>query len=257
MPDWNPDLYLKFRNERTQPSIDLAAKIELESPASILDIGCGPGNSTQVLARRWPEAEVAGLDNSASMIEKAGKDHPGQRWILGDAASFEPGRSWDLVFSNASIQWIPDHERLIPKFFGLVAKGGALAIQIPRFDAMPLYRAIVETAAGAKYRDHTRGCGELSTYHDESFYYGLLSGPAARLDMWETSYFHVLGSLEALGDFIRSTGMKPYLDRLPAEADRRSFEAEALERCRDSYPARADGRILFPFRRLFFVAYRA
>ena len=118
MPIWNPDQYLKFRNERTQPSLDLIARIALENPATIIDIGCGPGNSTDALRRRWPGANLIGLDSSSEMIVAAQKDYPQGEWINADAASFRPNRQYDLVFSNATLQWIHHHTTLIPTLFG-------------------------------------------------------------------------------------------------------------------------------------------
>ncbi len=131
---WDPGQYLKFKDERTRPSIDLAARLDLASPASILDVGCGPGNSTEVLRDRWPAARITGLDSSTDMIERARAAHDWGDWVCADAARLgESGdrRTWDIVFSNATLQWIPDHERLIPRLFGLVNRGGALAVQVP------------------------------------------------------------------------------------------------------------------------------
>ncbi len=124
MSDWSPQQYLKFSNERTQPSIDLVTKIKVDNPRSIIDIGCGPGNSTKVLHERWPDAEIVGLDNSSKMIERARKDYPDWKWMLGDASKLETGQSYDIVFSNATLQWIPDHDILIPRFFEIGARLG-------------------------------------------------------------------------------------------------------------------------------------
>jgi trans-aconitate 2-methyltransferase len=115
MQNWNPEQYLKFKNERTQPSIDLVSKIKIDHPKSIIDIGCGPGNSTQVLYQRWPEAEIIGLDSSEQMIKKAREDFPQQKWFLADASGFGSDRTYDLVFSNAALQWVHDHETLLPR----------------------------------------------------------------------------------------------------------------------------------------------
>ena len=124
MSDWSPQQYLKFSNERTQPSIDLVTKIKVDNPRSIIDIGCGPGNSTEVLHEQWPDAKIVGLDNSSKMIEKARKDYPDGKWMLGDASKLETGQSYDIVFSNATLQWIPDHDILIPRLFEIGARSG-------------------------------------------------------------------------------------------------------------------------------------
>jgi len=140
MPTWSATQYLKFNDERTQPSRDLAARIGIPSPARVIDLGCGPGNSTEVLAHRWPEAAITGLDNSARMIESARAAHPLHRWVEGDIARWaadSDGEAFDVVFSNAALHWLPDHESLLPRLMRRVAPGGALAFQMPAHDAPP------------------------------------------------------------------------------------------------------------------------
>lgn len=256
MSDWNPGQYLRFEAERTRPAMDLAARVELEAPASIVDVGCGPGNSTRVLRRRWPLASILGLDNSPAMIEKARSDQPGLGWRLGDAASLDESEAYDLVFSNAAIQWIPGHEALIPRLFKAARPGGALAVQVPRFDAMPIRDALERVASSARWAVYTQGRRDGLVYHESEFYYDLLCPLATRVEIWRTSYFHVLPSHRALVDFVSSTGMRPYLDALPEEGLRAEFEGEVLAEVEQSYSSRADGRVLFPFDRLFFIAYK-
>jgi trans-aconitate 2-methyltransferase len=145
--DWNPDLYLKYRNERTQPSIDLINKIGISlQPRSILDIGCGPGNSSEALLQRWPNVKLTGIDNSANMIEKARTTYPNNKWIVADASNYTSNAKYDIVFSNATIQWIPNHQNLFKRLFNLVNNEGVLAIQVPKFNEMPLSRAIQKIA---------------------------------------------------------------------------------------------------------------
>jgi trans-aconitate 2-methyltransferase len=256
MSDWNPEQYLRFANERTQPAVDLASRIRLDSPRAIVDIGCGPGNSAQVLHRRWPEADILGLDYSEAMIAKARLDYPAQRWMVGDAAKFDARDKYDLAFSNAALQWIPRHEDLLPRLFAGLRRGGALAVQVPMFKAMPINLAIEAIAGRPEWRRYAARCGELFTYRDPGFYYGALAPLAARVDLWATSYIHVLGSREALIDFCRSTALKPYLESLPGEEARERFEDELLAECGRRYPLQADGKLLFPFERLFFIAYK-
>ena len=131
MPAWDANLYLKFANERTQPAIDLVSRINLANPQRIIDVGCGPGNSTAILRQRWPGAAVAGLDSSPEMIAAARLANPEQEWILADAGAWQADAPYDLVFSNATLQWLPDHERIVRRLFDQVAAGGALAFQIP------------------------------------------------------------------------------------------------------------------------------
>jgi trans-aconitate 2-methyltransferase len=225
MPIWNPGQYLKFGAERTRPSLDLCARIP-GSPGRILDLGCGPGNSTAVLRERWPEAELAGLDSSAEMIAQARASHPAGSWILAGAESYVPPQALDLVFSNAVLQWLPDHPRLLPRLMGWLAPGGCLAVQMPAM-----------------------------SFHEASFYYDLLA-PTAQVDLWETVYHHPMASHQALIEWYEGTGMRPYLERLPDDAARAAFKAELLEECRGEYPVMADGKVVMPFKRLFFLAWK-
>lgn len=254
--DWDPDLYIKFGDERTRPSIDLVSRINIENPKTIIDIGCGPGNSTRMLHQKWPESRITGIDNSPAMIEKAKNDYPGQEWIIADAAKYSPDRKYDIVFSNATIQWISDHEKLIDGFMEIVAEQGALAIQIPLYRRMPISGLIERIASTGKWKPETRGCRELLTFHEKGFYYDLLAKRCKSLDMWETSYVHVMNSHNDILEMIKSTGMKPYLESMKDENDRHDFGSEVLKEIERAYPAQRDGRVLFPFERLFFIAYR-
>ncbi len=256
MTQWNPDAYLKFQDERTQPSYDLAARVGLSSPKNIVDIGCGPGNSTRVLRERWPQAHITGMDSSPQMIAKARADFPRETWILADAATWETDERYDLVFSNAVLQWIPGHAALADKLFALLNPAGALAVQVPANNDSPIYLAVNEVAGREPYRAAMRGCVELLTYHTPGFYYDLLSSLSPHVSMWQTTYYHVLTSHQGLIDWYSSTGMRPYLERLPDAEQKRAFQEQVLDACRTQYPLQKDGRILFPFKRLFFVAYR-
>ena len=254
---WDPGQYLKFKDERTRPSIDLASRLVGLVPSAILDVGCGPGNSTEVLHDRWPDARITGLDSSPDMIANARSAHAWGEWVCADAALLGRGgtrQTWDLVFSNATLQWIPDHERLLPRLFSLVNTGGALAVQVPANGGSPLHQALVRTAADPRWSRFTATCASRLVYHEPSFYYGLLCGLAERLELWETTYHHALADHEALLEWYRGTGMRPCLELLPDDASRRAFEGAVLEGCRTDYPTQPDGRLIFPFRRLFFVA---
>jgi trans-aconitate 2-methyltransferase len=256
MSDWDPALYLRFEAERTRPSIDLASRIEIAEPESILDVGCGPGNSARVLLARWPKSRILGLDSSPAMIERAKRDYPEMSWVLGDATALDAREAYDLVFSNAALQWMPEHEELVPRLLAAAKTGGALAVQIPRFKGMPVNAAIERVAASARWRALTEGCAEGHHYHEPVRYYDMLCGLAKRIDLWQTHYSHVLPSRGAIIDFIRGTGMKPYLDALPGTELKDEFEREVLSECEPLYPLRADGKVLFPFDRLFFIAYK-
>jgi trans-aconitate 2-methyltransferase len=255
---WDPGQYLKFRHERTRPAVDLSSRVHLASPAAILDVGCGPGNSTEVLRDRWPRARITGLDSSKEMVAQARAAHDWGEWVCADAARLGGGAdrgAWDLVFSNAALQWIPDHERLVPALFGLVRPGGALAVQVPANAGSPLHRSLLRTADDPRWSRLTAGCASRLVCHEPSFYYQMLCGIAERIDIWETTYHHELPDHRALVEWYKGTGMRPCLERLPHEESRRAFEEAVLDGCRADYPVQPNGRVIYPFRRLFFVAY--
>ncbi len=258
MATWNPQQYLKFKNERTQPSIDLAAKVRIENPATVIDIGCGPGNSTQVLRQRWPNARITGLDSSREMIERAKTDFPDQEWLLADASKLEPYQTYDVVFSNAALQWIPDHDILIPRLLQIVSAGGALAIQVPANVESPLHKALLAVSSRERWSQFTAGCEKLLSYHTVEYYYNILYPIASfGLDIWETTYYHVLSSHAALIEWYKGTGLRPYLEKLPHDEYKKEFMSEIMDECRQAYAIQRDGNILFPFRRIFFVAYKS
>ena len=253
---WNPDTYLWFERQRTLPATDLAARIEVAQPERVIDIGCGPGNSTAVLRRKWPHAAVTGLDSSEEMIRKARAQYPDTDWVHGDARAWTPDQSYHVIFSNAALQWMPDQQGIIRKLFAALVPGGALAVQVPADVDTPLRRAVMTIADRAQWRTRMSGCASLITYRDASFYYDILSALSQRLELWTTTYTHVLDSHQELIDWYTSTGMKTYLARIQAEEEKTAFKRQVLDECRPGYPQHPDGRILFPFPRLFFVVYR-
>jgi trans-aconitate 2-methyltransferase len=253
MPSWKPDQYLKFAAERTQPCRDLAARVAIPNPRRVMDLGCGPGNSTEVLAERWPQAELTGLDSSADMIAKARGVHPEWRWCAGDIAEWTNGEdSFDVVFSNAAMQWVSDHQSAFPRLLKHVAPGGALAVQMPaniEAEAHSLMRAVASKFPA------TKNVREWFA-HGTAFYYDSLAPLAARVDLWSTEYIHVMERPESIVEWYSGSGMRPFLDALATDAERQAFTNQYLAVIREAYPARPDGRILFPFRRIFIVAYR-
>lgn len=252
--DWSPELYLKFDKERIQPSIDLVSKIAFDSPKKIIDIGCGPGNSTQVLVSKWPSAEIIGIDNSPAMIEKARMEYPQQKWELLDAGKDRIDGRFDIVFSNATIQWIPDHSGLLKKFNSMLSDDGLVAVQMPLFWDMPLGKTISQISKEDKWRMMTEGVADLFTIHNTAFYYDHLSELFRSVNIWETSYIHILDSHLSILEMIRSTGLKPFLDRLTDDLDRKTFENSVLNEIKKNYPVSKNGKVLFPFKRLFFIA---
>ncbi len=258
---WQPDRYLRFAAERARPCEDLVRRVALEAPRRVVDLGCGTGASTAVLFRRWPGADVTGIDSDAAMLARAEKDHPGRAWERGDIATWPPGAPvarFDLVLSNAALHWVPDHPRLVPRLFAQVAPGGALACSVPDNLDGPAHRLMREVASrDAWRRTFTREVREWHVHRPRE-YYDLLAGPSVRVDVWSTEYVHILGSARAVVEWYESTGLRPFLDALPGAAERsaflRDYEA-AVAGATELAPAR-DGQVLLPFRRLFVVAYR-
>lgn len=254
MPQWDAEQYLKFEAQRTRPSRELTAAIPLRTARRVLDVGCGPGNSTAVLQTRFPGADILGIDSSPEMIAAAQKAHPGIRFCKLNATAelgkLEPG--FDVVFANASLQWMPAPERLLPALFALLAPGGVLAVQVPKQQDQPVHRVIREVAAREPWRLKTDGRRLFYTLEPEE-YYDLLAPRAKSVDVWQTTYYHVLAGSEDIVEWYRGTGLRPYLEVLDAEQGA-AFEAAVLHELTQQYPRRADGNILFRFPRLFFVA---
>lgn len=255
-PAWNPAHYLQFAGERTRPAVDLVSRVQVESPWAVVDLGCGPGNSSAVLRARWPGARLIGVDSSPDMIEAARAGYPEGEWLLADLAQWTPRERFGVVFSNATLQWLPQHGPLVQRLFGHVAESGALAFQIPSA-AYALVRTLIhEIAAEGAWATRMAGPLRALTMESPEFYYDHLASLAHSVDVWETDYVHVMPSPSAIVEWIASTGLRPFLAALDSEADRQEFVRRLQERVTASYRPRRDGKVLFPFRRLFVVAYR-
>jgi trans-aconitate 2-methyltransferase len=187
------------------------------------------------------------------MIDKAKEDYPGRKWILYEAGKDMLNDKYDIVFSNTAIQWIPNHERLLHSFSEMLNENGVLAVQLPLFFDMPLGKSIFGISTQPKWKD-TRKANDLFTIHNTYFYYDYLAKYFSKIDMWITEYIHVMESHESIIEMMRSTGLKPYLGNIRKEPEKREFENLVLEKIRKYYPSQKDGRVLFPFRRLFFIA---
>jgi trans-aconitate 2-methyltransferase len=257
VPNWDPRQYLRFERERTLPSRDLLGRVGGATPATIIDLGCGTGTSTVLLQERWPAAHVVGLDSSPEMIAAARINGARIEWTVGDVRTWTPATPFDLVFSNAALQWVPDHGAVFPRLFHHVAPGGTLAVQMPANFESPAHRRIRDVAAGARWAD--RWGPTLATPHVESveFYYDLLTSGSTGVECWITEYIHVFPSAAAVVEWVKGTALRPYLDRLPEARDQAAFLAEILDGVVAAYRPRPDGQVLFPFRRMFLVARRA
>jgi trans-aconitate 2-methyltransferase len=254
-PSWDARQYLRFAGERTRPAFDLLQRLPEELvPRRIVDLGCGTGEITLALKRRWPEAEVIGLDSSAEMLAKARALGDEVRWIEGDIARWSPEQPLDLIFSNAALQWLEGHEALFPRLMRALAPGGWLAVQMPRNFAAPSHRLMRETAVEAPWGDGLRGLLRTEPVLPPAGYFDLLAPLASKLDLWETEYLHVLEGETPVLDWVKGTGLRPLLDALTDEKERAAFIARYQARLAEAYPRRYDGRTLFPFRRLFLIA---
>ena len=249
---WDPKIYLAFAAERTRPAAELLSRVFLELPARVADLGCGPGNSTELLAARWPDADVEGINSSPEMIAKAKASGIHARWTLADVSAWSPPQTYDVVFSNATFQWLPDHETLLPHLMQAVAPGGVFAFQVPaNFDAPShaLMRDIAANGPWAAKLKNIRNIGVLSPAR----YYDILAPLSATLDIWETEYLQVLEGDDPVHRWVQATGLRPFTDALQGE-EREAFLTAYKSALRAAYPKRGDGKTLFPFKRLFAVA---
>ena len=265
MQDWNPALYLRFANERTRPAAELLARVPALQPARslhIVDLGCGPGNSTELLAERYPDAQILGVDTSESMLETARKQLPQARFEAADIASWAPAEGEpapDLIYANASIQWVGEHEALIPRLLSLLAPGGVLAIQMPDNRQEATHRNMREVARLPEFAPYIGDADKVRTeILSIGAYYDLLAAPqggAASVDVWHTIYQHPMDSAAAIVQWLRGTGLKPFVEGLPAELQA-DYLSQYQSRIDAAYPERADGKRLLAFPRLFLVAQR-
>ena len=254
MTDWSPATYLKFEDERTRPAADLLAHVPLAEARHVVDVGCGPGNSTELLAARFPTADILGLDNSPAMLETARLRLPDLRFEAADAASWLPDRRTDLVFANATYQWVPGHFAQLPRVLSALRPGCLLAVQMPDNVNQTTHRLMREVAQGDAWADRLSGAAR-DPLPPPGAYYDALKPYAARLDIWHTIYNHPLAGAPAIVEFVSSTGLKPFLDPL-GEAERAAFVERYTAKIAEAYPAMADGMVLLGFSRLFIVAQR-
>lgn len=256
---WDPNLYLKFSDHRLRPALELLDRVPLESPKVIYDLGCGAGNVTRLIAERWPAATVYGLDNSQDMLQKAAAEPGKVQWIEADIRTWRPDTPPDLLYSNATLHWVEDHHALFPRLIGFLASGGCLAVQMPLSWGAPSHRLMRETLANGGPNGTTLGTEKLRQavarkwVEDAEVYYDLLAGCTRSLDIWETEYLQILEGNDPVLEWVKGTGLRPILNDLD-DHERERFLVEYAHRLRTAYPVRADGRTLYPFRRLFIVA---
>ncbi len=259
MTGWDPVQYLRFDTERLRPALDLLARIggaaQGADPALVVDLGCGAGNVTALLCRRFPTAHVLGVDASPAMLEAARLAAPAASYTAADIAGWAPPVPPEVIFSNAALHWLADHARLLPRLLGLLAPGGWLAVQIPAMHDAPLRRLQYAVAEQGPWAAALDGIASAPPILAPEQYWDLLRPGCATLDIWETSYLHALSGPDAVAEWAAGSSLRPFLDRLDAPMGA-AFRAAYAAALRPHYPPREDGTTLLAFRRLFLVARR-
>ncbi len=254
---WSSQHYLKFEDERTRPARDLLQAVPTASVSSAADLGCGPGNSTELLVERYPDASIVGVDSSPEMVDAAQKRLPSVKFRLGSLEEWNEPGPWDLLFANAVFQWIGNHERLLPRLTERLAPGGSLAIQMPDNLNEPSHAAMREVARTAPFAAKLNEAAKArTTLRDEGWYYALLKPLSSRVDIWRTTYYHPLaGGVDAVTEWLKGSGLIPFLKPL-SEEERRTYLAAYREELNKTYKPLADGTVILPFPRLFIIATR-
>ncbi|MBA4271597.1 MAG: trans-aconitate 2-methyltransferase [Pseudomonas sp.] len=254
---WSAKQYVAFEDERTRPARDLLAAIPTAEARSVVDIGCGPGNSTELLVQRFPGATVSGLDSSADMIAAARKRLPQLQFDVAEIDRWADEGPFDVIFANAVLQWVPDHAALLPALASRLAEGGSLAIQMPDNLNEPSHRLMREVAANGPWASKLAdAAGQRTDMASASEYFSMLRPHCARVDVWRTTYYHQLSDGAAgVVEWFKGSGLIPFLSPL-TESERAQYLEQYLAEVEKAYPALADGSVLLPFPRLFIVATR-
>ncbi|MCX5481370.1 trans-aconitate 2-methyltransferase [Kaistia geumhonensis] len=255
--DWSAGQYLKFEDERTRPARNLLAEVPLAAPRLCVDLGCGPGNSTELIAARYPGARVVGVDTAPDMLRAARERLPGVEFVEADVAAWQPDEPADLLFANAVFQWVPDHLAVLERLMGALAPGGVLAVQMPDNLGEPSHLMMEETARSAAFAEAFAGrIIRRTPLPAPRSYVERLAPLSARVEVWHTIYQHRLADAAAIVEWVKGTGLRPYLDVLPPE--RRAVFVDAYTaRIAEAYPTLAAGGVLLAFPRLFIVAVKA
>jgi trans-aconitate 2-methyltransferase len=252
---WNPQQYLKFSGHRLRPAVDLLMRIPDFAVKRVADLGAGAGNVTKLIKERWPEAAVTAVEGSAEMVAAGRKAAPEVEWRHEDLGHWRPANRYDVVYSNAALHWLPDHEKLFPSVMETVEPGGILAVQMPRNFGAPSHVLIGETALNGPWRSQLEHLVTPPPVMEPGFYHSLLAPLSQNIDIWETEYLQVLEGENPVKEWTKGTWLTRYLDVLQGP-DKAAFEAAYGERVAKAYPRNAQGQTLFPFRRLFMVAQR-
>lgn len=256
---WQAETYLSFKEERTRPAVDLLARVNQANPKLVIDLGCGPGNSTLLLQQRWPSANIIGVDNSKDMLENAQNKNPHIKWQYADINTWLPETAPNIIFANAVLQWLDNHDLLIPKLFEFLSVQGTLAIQMPRNYDQATHTTIVEMINKQPWHNKL---SHLLRYddseknwpvHPPEIYYELLAPLSKKIDIWQTEYFTVLEGDNPVAKWSEGTALRPFLSAL-VEPERTIFLNEYKEKIAQIYRPSKQGKTLLPFRRIFIIA---
>lgn len=254
---WSPAQYLKFEDERTRPARDLLAQVPDLPQGTAFDLGCGPGNSTELIRDRFPDAALSGLDSDENMLVAAAKRLPGIAFEKADLATWAPTAGASLFYANAVFQWLPNHLAIFERLMAALASGGTLAVQMPDNLGEPSHLLMEETARSPAFAELFAGRTiRRNPLPGPATYIECLTPQAASVEVWHTIYYHRLADAKAIVEWVKATGLRPYLDSLPEEM-RAAYLADYTDRIRTAYPAMSDGKVLLRFPRLFMVAVKA
>ena len=248
---WNPNHYLRFADHRERPGVELLARIPNVETQTIVDLGCGTGNLTALLAQRWPEARVVGVDSAPEMIDRARSDHPAGEWIVADIEDWEAGEPIGIIYSNAALHWIDDHERLFPRLRSLLSAGGVLAVQMPDNWAAPTHRIPAEVLDDGDWPKAARSALMRDRLARPADYARWLQ--PADVEFWRTTYFQRLTGEDPVWNWVTGSVLRPVLGALD-DGEREQFSAIVRRRYATAYPRESDGTTVLPFSRLFMTA---
>jgi trans-aconitate 2-methyltransferase len=252
---WDPHTYLSFEAERTRPAAELLARVPNKHSTYVVDLGCGPGNSTALLASRWPTAFVEGIDSSPDMLVEAVASSTRAQWVTADIADWTPRQKADVIFANAALQWLPDHQSLMPRLLSFLDEGGTLAFQVPRNFDEPCHTLIRDVARDGPWASKLGDIRDWRNVCTPEAYFAILEPHASRVEIWETRYLYVLEGEDAVFRWMSGTGLRPFVAALEGD-EREAFLAEYKTHLAKAYPKCPSGKTLYPFQRLFAVVTR-
>src|SRR5208337_3121556 len=254
--DWDPALYMKFEEERIRAARDLLARVPLASAGVVYDLGCGPGSSAKLLAGRFPEARITGLDTSEAMLDHARARMPAVRFVQQDIADWTPDGGVDLIFANGVLQFLPDHHQLFPRLVSMLAPAGVFAAQMPsaaRESSHALMRMVAaEGPWWSRLASVAKSQPLIAAFED---YYEWLRPVSSRIELWTTTYVYAFDGADGIVDWFAGSPLQPFLERL-SDDERCAFLDRYRKELREAYPSRSDGKVLFAYPRLFIVATR-